>query len=124
LQYNTHRGAKNLFRRVEAGESIVHNIRDLDDLDGGNKNKAASHSRKRLARKPGRLNPISTERVRCMTLTRRYRARYCAYSAILVFDVIMFEQRSSTGSASEETMFANSFRQTLLQRSSGQEQGN
>ena len=39
-----------LVRRVEAGESIVHNTRDLDDLDGGNKNKADCHPRKRVAR--------------------------------------------------------------------------
>jgi len=38
-----------LVRRVEAGESIVHNTRDLDDLDG-RKKKADCHPRKRVAR--------------------------------------------------------------------------
>ena len=39
-----------LVRRVEAGESIVHNTRDLDELSGGNENKADPHPRKRVAR--------------------------------------------------------------------------
>ena len=39
-----------LVRRVEAGESIVHNTRDLDDLNGGDENKADCHPRKRVAR--------------------------------------------------------------------------
>lgn len=38
-----------LVRRVEAGESIVFNTRDRDELEGG-KNKADCHPRKRAGR--------------------------------------------------------------------------